>query len=777
MPSPIAGTVLTLAGITVPSLLITAAVRRWLEIIRWRFAILFLALVLLFLGRAVFTSDLPVPVDEVVRGYPYRGIFGPVVSSNPVTNDTVKLFLPWMQVVREELSRGRFPLWNRYAFSGYPLLGNGESAPFSPLFLSTLFVPLPKQIVAMAGLKLFVALLFSYLFCKREKLGDAASCFAAIAFAFSTSQTVYLYYSTVSVTAFLPATLYAVTLSVGGAVDDCDRSALRRRSFFLMALVVATIMASGHPESVLHIALGTATLMLIDRFLASDWRRWLSNCGVVAMGALTGLLLSAPAWVPTLQQVLISERLMLVRQARYAAFPYTAAWALVAPNGFGNPVRHNWNWILNYPLVAYSYIGLIPLALFITAALARATPARARWFVAGSAALFLVAMDWTLLGHAVNAVPPLSIAANDKLRFVSVFFAALAGAHVLDRRARKTQIILAAAGAAVAWLAAFAYWKHAALMRPTDLIGAATVLLMVALPRPGWAAALTALELFVLNTPFNAPTSIQYFRPRLPIVAALRQLAPHEPFRIVGLDWTFLPNAGAQYGLEDIRGSDPMALASYMRFFRLVEVDDPTDEVKRVVDVDKPAIDFLNVRFVLGEPGTRLGGRWRLAYEGADGTLFQRNHPLERFFVPASVLGPREMERLPGIGDFRREVISDAARPENGPARITALESRRAGQFQMTVEAGTTTFIASSQPLSPGWRVDVGGLAAPIHPVNGAFLGFFVPRGKSRVSVVYRPKSFYGAWVASLAGVVVLAWFGRKMRQRPSGLDTPSGAA
>ena len=76
-----------------------------------------------------------------------------VDARNPLTNDTVKLFLPWMQVAREELSHGRAPLWNRYSFAGYPLLGNGESAPFSPLFLATLFVPLPKQIVAMAGLR------------------------------------------------------------------------------------------------------------------------------------------------------------------------------------------------------------------------------------------------------------------------------------------------------------------------------------------------------------------------------------------------------------------------------------------------------------------------------------------------------------------------------------------------------------------------------------------------------------------------------------------------
>jgi hypothetical protein len=198
----LANVLLTLTGIVVPSLLVAVAVRRWIAPVPWRIVIFFLALTLAFLHGVVFSSRLPVPVDEVARGYPFRGVTGEVrAARNPLTNDTVKLFLPWMQVACEELFHGRAPLWNRYSFSGYPLLGNGESAPFSPLFLATIFVPLPKQIVAMAGLKLFLALLFGYLFVKRESppdAGDTTACVAAAVFAFSIYQTTVLYYSAVS---------------------------------------------------------------------------------------------------------------------------------------------------------------------------------------------------------------------------------------------------------------------------------------------------------------------------------------------------------------------------------------------------------------------------------------------------------------------------------------------------------------------------------------------------------------------------------------------------
>jgi hypothetical protein len=294
----------TFLGIVAPALLLVLAVRRWIAGVSCKFALLFLLLTLVFLHGAVFTSKLPVPVDEVARGYPWRGLFGDVVARNASTNDTVKLFLPWMQAAREQLLHFRAPLWNRCSFSGYPLLGNGESAPFSPLFLATLFVPLPKQIVAMAGLKIFAALLFTFLIVKREGASDAAAVFAAIAFGFSTVMTVFLYYSTASVIAFLPAAAFALLR----VVEDP-----RKRHVVFLALVIVTLQANGHPESVLHVAIGCAALLAIDLAFAADRRAWLRGFAFALAGVGFGLALSAPAWVPVLEQVRLSARFAELR--------------------------------------------------------------------------------------------------------------------------------------------------------------------------------------------------------------------------------------------------------------------------------------------------------------------------------------------------------------------------------------------------------------------------------------------------------------------------------
>jgi hypothetical protein len=681
--------------------------------IRPRIVVLFVVLTLVFLHGAVFTSKLPVPVDEVARGYPYRAVTGEVTPRNPLTNDTAKLFLPWMDVAREELLHFRAPLWNRYSFSGYPLLGNGESAPFSPLFLATLFVPLPKQIVAMAALKIFVALLFTYLFARRAGASEAASCFAAVAFAFSVFQTVFLYYSTTAVTAFLPAALYVL-------LEAQERG--RKRDLVLVALVVATLLANGHPESVLHIAIGAAGVLLIDFAMSQDKRAWLTRFVKTPVpGALAGLALSAPAWVPTLEQVLLSTRLADLRRmgGHPVSYPLTAAWAMVSPNGFGNPVRQNWNWISNYSVVAASYVGLLVLALFATALVTRRIGLRERLWALFAILLWLIALGWSPVEKLFNAIPPFSITANDKLRFVALFLAAVVAARLLDRFTRWYAVFAVLfAGAAI-----YVYALRPSVQRPWDLIASATVLILAILPRriiPAAAFLLLALDLFVLNTGLNALVERRYYKPELPIVQALKRLAPPEPYRIAGFDWMFLPNASAQYGLEDVRGSDPMSYDAYTELLKPIVIDDKSIDFDRIVNVNHPLLDLLNVRYLMTEPGHEPGGRWRAVYRGADGNLFENPSVLPRFYV----------ERGDGDVAIRR----------TGP-----------GRFTLRVRARTPVQIASSQVAGPGWTVSEG------ERNDGVFIGFRLPAGDHRVEVIYRPLSFRLSVPIALIAAVFLA--------------------
>ena len=700
---------MTLFGIALPALAVSLVLRRWFGPLPWRIVFVSFLLTLGFLHVAVFTTRVPVPLDEVMRGDPYRGVLGVSESKNPLTNDTVKQILPWMQVAREELFAGRAPLWNRYQYSGYPLLGNGQSAPFSPLFLATLFVALPHQIVAMAGLKIFLALVFGWLYLRDEGLSAAAALFGSVVFAFSVFQTVYLYYPMTSVTALLPAAAFAL------------RGTLRnegRRWPVLLAIVTASVMAGGHPESAFHIGIACGVLLLIER------RR--PHRAIAA--AVFGLALSAPAWVPVIEQALVSVRAAALATSAHAPMPTVVAWLLLNPDGFGNPARGTWQWIYNYSMVAPTYLGLLPLAL-----LAGARRSREIALLIAAAVLFLIAMNWTAIGHAVNALPPFSLVAQDRLRFVVLFVVAIVAARVVDRISREGLRDWRVAPGALALLAG-AGWllreKWAVTLGPASAAGviALAAFLIVLFVRPRSAALFACVavvaELFAFNIGFNVPVPAAYYRPSLPIIETLQTLSGDEPSRIVGHDWTLLPNAASQYGFEDIRGHDPMALASYTTFFKTIAADDPSSDVLRVQNVAHPALANLGVRFLMTGPSFDAPPGWVLRYEGPEGKLYESTHWKRRFFVA------------------------------RGSATIGRIEQEAPTRISVDIDAREPSFIASSQVLSRDWRIAGG---RPIVPVEGTFIGFDVPAGRQRVTLEYAPRSFTLSLAVAAAALLLLA--------------------
>jgi hypothetical protein len=281
---------------------------------------------------------------------------------------------------------------------------------------------------------------------------------------------------------------------------------------------------------------------------------------------------------------------------------------------------------------------------------------------------------------------------------------------------------------AVSVLALYVYVNRANLMRLIDLLGLAAIIIFLLLPqrfRAWGAVALACTELFVFNAGFNALVDGKYFRPPLPIVEALRAHAPREPFRIAGLGWMLLPNAAAQYGLEDVRGSDPMAYADYDRFLQRFTSAGTGSWVRLINDPNRPELDFLNVRFLLAEPDASPGGRWRLIYRGLDGTLWENTAVRPRFFAL--------------------------------DANVRNIRNTAPGEFAMTVVAPHPTIVESSEPLGPGRRVYVRGRRVPLRHIENTFIGFAVPAGESDVRVVYRPVSFYASCVLSLLTIIAMA--------------------
>jgi hypothetical protein len=166
-----------------------------------------------------------------------------------------------------------------------------------------------------------------------------------------------------------------------------------------------------------------------------------------------------------------------------------------------------------------------------------------------------------------------------------------------------------------------------------------------------------------------------------------------------------------------------MAFASYDSYLRRFTAPE-LGWLPLIKDANRPELNFLNVRFLFGEPDSSPGGAWRLLYRRADGTLWENPAVLPRFFARG--------------------------------AEVRDLRSAAPAEFAMTVVASSRTLVESSEVLAPGRRVYVGGRRVPMRHIDGTFIGFVVPAGTSDVRVVYRPMSFYGSCAVALLTMLLL---------------------
>lgn len=234
-------------------------------------------------------------------------------------HDIQYYFIPYHQLVARYLREGVLPLWNPYAFSGIPLLGDGQTAIFYPP--SWLFLVLPAQLAMnWAILSQFsVAGVGMFLFTREVGTGRAAALLAALAFMFNgflTSRMVHL--SIMSGAALIPLVFWAA-----------ERLRKQRTSgrLAVAALVVAMQAFAGHPQVPVYTATALVVYLLVQAFASAPRGRGLSRMAsaLVGLGAIyvAGYSLAAIQLLPWVDFARLSPR------AASASFGLVAGQSLV----------------------------------------------------------------------------------------------------------------------------------------------------------------------------------------------------------------------------------------------------------------------------------------------------------------------------------------------------------------------------------------------------------------------------------------------------------------
>ncbi|HEX6642904.1 MAG TPA: YfhO family protein, partial [Thermoanaerobaculia bacterium] len=614
-----------------------------------RIAILFYALVLVFLWRPL-TQDVTLVTADVVKLTPpfseMRAPNRPPITKYDVSNtnihDVPMQIVPWLQQVRESWRSFEVPLWNASAGAGYPLLANGQSTPLSPLRLLTLPLSLTHAMTAECALKLLLALVLTYLFC-RTRYSKSASVLAAIAFGFSTWMTTWLQFPIAAGAAFLPGVLLVIDRLMDGVT---------RRRFLAATLMFAAVVLSGHPETIYHVGLIAAAYAL---WLAFFERRGARPLLAIAGASAVAALLCAPFLVPFAEAVLRSQRFAEMRGPRETIIPpysdFPSAVLLLQPRFFGElPIERPWG-----PTTLESVCGFAGI-LAIVAAVAAAIVIvhRRRWreretlYVLGVLFSVGVVLGWPLITEVFHAIA--GLAPTMRMRLGICWFGSVLIAAVIDwsRRESRLPLLIGTAVVAAAILAlmtetAFPTPSHRATallsLLPSLVVLAALALLPMRRITFVILGALLFFELTITLAHWN-PVLMprEMYRPT-PLIAALQELQSREttPFRILGTGGMLYPNEGAMFGLEDVRVHDPMADARYVEFLTQLVAWDPKEYYAKWNDTATPVLDFLNVKYVL-TTGAIDEPRYEQRYAGRDGRIYANRNVLPRFYPVRNVL-------------------------------------------------------------------------------------------------------------------------------------------
>jgi hypothetical protein len=669
--------------------LLGALMRWWRPRPGWRWIAAYWLAAGAFFAAPLLTSKLQVPSDIAYQWRPWREMVpAPVVPASSLLSDIPLQIIPFRALVRDRLLRGEAPLWAGEMGTGEPLLGNAQSAPFSPLGLLALPLPAVRALPVMAALKLFVSLLLTDALLAALGAGRAGACFAAVAFAFSVYSICWALYPLGMAAAWLPGVVLGLVL-------------LRRGERGGLAGLVACaggMALSGHPETLAHAALAAgvvAAALLLGRVrggptpgVAGDIpgsgpadagggdlgiaaeaprtgsrrgggaARWRFAGGLAAAAAMSAGL-TAPALLPFVEGLPDTVRAQLIERSSRGVQPppFTPAILKLAidPLANGSPRGRGWTGPSNFNELCSGYGGLLALALAAAAALAFG--GRVLAILAGGAAALAAALAIPPFLDLVRALPLLDHAANGRLRLVWVLAVAVAAGLGLERLAARPAACWIAGGAAAAAALGLACerppgppWERAWWLATTGGAALTAVAFWWTAARanaarwlPWLATACLAIDLGLLDGRLLPVLPADFDLAPPPAVAAMTaemraSAGGGAPFRVVAEGDALRPNLAALYGLWDPRSDDPMqparaTLVVGRAFRQRYSIGQPMLLMQRPYPV--PFLGYLGVRYMLTRHRAELFPPWEEAWDGQGGKLWRNPEALPLFFMPA----------------------------------------------------------------------------------------------------------------------------------------------
>ncbi|MFZ2201767.1 MAG: YfhO family protein [Microgenomates group bacterium] len=749
-------------------------------------AVWLLLIVLMIFWPFIFLGKVPLPVDTLVGSYlpwlDYKwGYAVGVPVKNALTSDSFSTFYVWKDLVIDLFHHGTFPLWNRYSFSGTPLLATFHTA---VLFPANVLLFLPPGV----GWGLFIlfatiaAALSMYLFLGNIVKEKTSRIIGSLIYAFAGPMTTWSQFGTaVWAASLLPLILHCLDGVIRG----------RRQIYFpLLMLLIGLLIFAG------HVQLLTYTIALAPLYFFYRQKKTLGkiNPGLslrVTLAAVLGLGIGAIQLLPSFDFFSRSIRV----EENYASFfnyglsHWTQAIRLWAADFFGNPVTINHFSPFSYHEFS-SYLGVFALPLIAGFLLSKDKKKKEfSFFIYLFFTSLLLAFDNPVSRFIFSLpLPLLTYSSASRVFFLTNLAAAVLAALSIDnlfgdKSSRRRLLLISSFFAAITLLAIlFVDGEHQIISLRNSLVYLSLLAAFFLASLSVKNRILLSFSLIVLfgldlgryYTKYNPFISRAFLFPTTPVIEFLKAQKP--PFRIAREDTNLLPaNSWTAYRLESVEGYDPLFSSDYAHYFHRLSGNPYENGVSRYALLEGINYRFLsaaNVKYILTKNTTEVSARSYLAadlikegylpiFTDKSVTVYADPKVKDRAYFVNKVRFAKDKAQMgqvlndPNFDPTAEAVIiGKPFEPNFGQNEVVAI-NHRDNEVEITVRSKGDGFLVLSDAYDPGWRVYVDGKRTALYQVNGAHRGVIIPANTSRVTFRYEPAPFKLGLAISLASLAL----------------------
>ncbi len=701
---------------------------------------------------------------------------------------------PWRHFLRECFFSGEFPLWNPYNALGEPFLANYQSGVFSFLRYPFYFLPFSIVIVPYLLLRLVFAGFGGWLFARKIGLKSAPSFIVAVGFMLSGYLVQYLNNQHLVIDLLIPWSLLV-----------CERVLERAtlKNFLLLILVFVLIILGGQPGA------SICTLGFAGAYFL--FRSWSKNQLKAVWIFIFGLFVAFNfCWV---------QLLPFLEALPHSWTYHPAGWAqahleirtlasLLSPFIFGPADQ------LPFPIQkTFPWLGTIIFMLFCF----QISRLKKSCAISCFFAIFLV-----LCLGIVYALPGfklfLAFSGLNRLSWFKylqpiITFSAVMLAGFGLENLRGTEKARLAGAWLIVILLTISGWIYA--LRFSQIKGWATLGVMICfiISTVGLLSfyflkerAFVPLVFLIILEPVlghhftdRAWFWVNLEKADLSLFSKLSQRAGHN--RLAGEPKVWIANQGLLLPFYDLAINDALIPKRYVDLIYLLNGYSHKDELYqdffafhslRLKEraLENPLSRILNLKyfvkksppenkdFIILSHSNRKNPKFtHTSLYGDPLFVLEIKDHLPRIFFPERLVWARSLEesfeRILQIEDYKKEaVVESKKKPKFVSFHLSAseiLELKILRQkIALTYRASSTGFAVFIEQYFPGWKAFLDGKEIRIYLTDYLLQGVFLPKGKHRLEMIYKPSGFRIGWWAFLASLLVIILLGLYQRFRRS---------